>query len=117
MWIFLKNSFLSIVQKPDDIDTLTVRARIKGDIEAVFPEAKVSEGEGTDYRFRARIPREIVAKAMQEQVMTLTASNFKASVSERHRHDAYMGVWSVMYDFQEGYEAGRSGQLNGSSHG
>lgn len=105
MWIFLKNSFLSIVQKPDDIDTLTVRARIRGDIEAAFPEANVSEGEGTDYRFRARIPRELVAKAMHEQVMTLTASNFKASVTERERHNAYMGVWSVMYDFQKQTEA------------
>jgi hypothetical protein len=101
MWIFLNDSMLSIVQKPDDKDTLTVRARIKGDIEAVFPEAKVTEGAGTDYRFRAKIPREIVAKAMFDRVISLSASNFKASVKERKRHDAYMGVWDVMYRHQE----------------
>lgn len=101
MWIFLKDSFLSIVQKPGDSDTLTVRARIKGDIEAVFPDAQVIQGGGTDYRFRAKIPREVVAKAMHDQVMNLTASNFKASVKGKKRHDAYFGVWQVMYQYQE----------------
>lgn len=101
MWIFLSDSFLSIVQKPDDKDTLTVRARIKGDIERVFPSAKVVDGQGTDYRFRAKIPRQEVAQALHDQVMKLTASNFKASVKNRARHDAYMRVWQAMYRYQE----------------
>jgi hypothetical protein len=101
MWIFLSESFLSVVQKPDDTDTLTVRARIKGDIEALFPDAKVTEGAGTDYRFRATIPREVVAKAMADRVMALDYGNFKSSVKDRTRHDAYMGVWDVMYRYQE----------------
>ncbi|MCX8087044.1 MAG: hypothetical protein N3C63_09120 [Rhodocyclaceae bacterium] len=95
------DSFLSIVQKPDDKDTLTVRARIKGDIERVFPGAKVVEGHGTDYRFRAKIPRQEVAQALHDQVMNLTASNFKASVKDRSRHDAYMRVWQAMYRYQQ----------------
>lgn len=101
MWIFLKDSFLSIVQKPGDTDTLTVRARIAGDIEAVFPNAEVIEGAGTDYRYRARIPRETVANAMHDKVMNLSAANFKSSVKNPKRHDAYMGVWQVMYRYQE----------------
>ena len=101
MWLFFHDAMLSIVQKPDDKDTLTVRARIKGDIEAVFPEAKVIEGAGTDYRFRAKLPRELVAKAMFDRVMDLNASNFKASVKDRKRHDAYLAVWRAMYGYQE----------------
>ena len=101
MWLFFSDSMLSIVQKPDDKDTLTVRARIKGDIEAVFPDAKVIEGAGTDYRFRAKVPREVVAKVMFDRVMSLSASNFKASVKDRKRHDAYMDVWDAMYRYQE----------------
>ena len=101
MWIFLSDSFLSIVQKPDDQGMLTVRARIKGDIEAVFPDAKVTEGAGTDYRFRAKVPREVVAKVMFDRVMVLDYSNFKSSVKNRKRHDAYMDAWVAMYRYQE----------------
>lgn len=105
MWIFLKDSFLSIVQKPDDKDTLTVRARIRGDIERVFPSATVVTGSGTDYKFRARIKREEVAQAMHDQVMALTASNFKSSVKDKARHDTYMRVWQAMYRYQEEQDA------------
>lgn len=101
MWLFFSDSMLSIVQKPDDEDTLTVRARIKGDIEAVFPDAEVIEGAGTDYRFRAKVPREVVAKAMFDRVMSLNASNFKASVKNRKRYDVYMEVWDAMFRYQE----------------
>lgn len=101
MWIFLNDSMLSVVQKRDDVETLTVRARIKGDIEAVFPNAQVSEGAGTDYRFRTKLPREVVAQAMFDRVMKLKYSNFKGSVKDRKRHDAYMDVWQAMYSFQE----------------
>lgn len=101
MWLFLSDAMLSIVQKPGDKEVLTVRARIKGDIEAVFPEAKVVEGGGTDYRFRAKIPREEVATAMAEQVRNLSYANFKGSVHEDARHPAYMDVWDVMYLYQE----------------
>jgi hypothetical protein len=74
---------------------------MKGDIEAVFPDAKVTEGAGTDYRFRAKVPREVVAKAMFDRVMALDYENFKSSVNNRKRHDAYMDVWDAMYRYQE----------------
>lgn len=102
MWIFLCNSFLSIVDKGDATgQTLLVRARKAGDIETVFPGAKVIEGGGTDYRFRARIDRERVAQAMADQVRAVTYPNFKGAVKDRNRHDAYMDVWGAMMHFQE----------------
>lgn len=100
MWIFLTNSFISVVQKPGDTDLLTVRARIKGDIEAVFPDAKVEVGKGTDYKFRAKIPRVVVAKVLHDQAMGVTYSNFKGAVKDHKHHDAYMKVWSAMYAVQ-----------------
>ena len=96
MWIFTSKSFISIVQKPGDTDLLTVRARIKGDIEAVFPCAKVEVNKGTDYKYRAKVPRALVADALHAQVMGLTYQNFKSTVKERTHHSAYMDVWSVM---------------------
>jgi len=103
MWIFLPKSMLSIVEKPGDrgTGTLTVRGRIKGDIEAVFPGAVIEADTGTDYRFRAKVPREQVAKAMHEAVMNLNYSNFKGAVKDSKRHDAYMHVWDAMFRFQE----------------
>jgi hypothetical protein len=101
MWIFLNNSFLSIVDKGGDGSTLLVRARREGDIERVFPQAVVERTPHNDYRFRARIDREAVALAMAEAVKGIRYSNFKDSVGERPRHDAYMDVWSAMYRYQQ----------------
>ena len=101
MWIFLTNSFISVVQKPGDTDQLTVRARIEGDIERVFPDAEVQANKGTDYKYRAKVPREAVAKALYDQAMSVNYSNFKSTVKDKKRHDAYMGVWSAMYGVQD----------------
>jgi hypothetical protein len=101
MWIFTSKSFISIVQKPGDTDLLTVRARIAGDIEKIFPGAKVEANKGTDYKYRAKVRREEVAQALHNQVMAVNYPNFKSTVKERKRHDAYMGVWSAMYGGQD----------------
>lgn len=101
MWIFLPESFISVVQKPGDTDTLTVRARIKGDIESVFPEACVEADKGTDYKYRARVSRHAVAQVLHDQVMDLNWGNFKGEVKDRKRHDAYMNVWRAMYAVQD----------------
>jgi hypothetical protein len=97
MWIFLSDSFISVVQKPGDTDLLTVRARVEGDIERVFPDAKVQANKGTDYKYRAKVPRGAVAKALHDQAMSVNYSNFKSTVKDRKRHHAYMSVWSAMY--------------------
>lgn len=100
MWIFLPESFISVVQKPGDTDTLTVRARIHGDIESVFPEAYVEADKGTDYKYRARVSRQAVAQVLHDQVMNLNWDNFKGAVKDRKRHDAYMNVWRAIYAVQ-----------------
>lgn len=102
MWIFMSNSFLSIVDKGDPSGaTLLVRARKKGDIERMFPDAQVVEGAGTDYKYRARIEREAVAQAVAEAIRSVRYPNFKSTVNDRQRHDAYVDVWQAMYRYQE----------------
>ena len=104
MWIFLNNAFLSIVDPDGAYDgrdgpvgtRLLVRGRFKGDIERIFPRAKVTETPSRDYRYRAMIAREEVAKALAEAVMQNGAKNFKGSTKERWRHDTYMRCWTVM---------------------
>lgn len=99
MWIVMNDSFLSIVRHQDKPDTLLVRARKAGEIEAVFPEAETREGEGTDYRFRADISAGRVAEAVAGRIKAIDYDNFKNSVSEKERHDAYMAVWERMWEW------------------
>ncbi|KAB2856245.1 MAG: hypothetical protein F9K46_14460 [Anaerolineae bacterium] len=96
MWIFLPDSFLSIVAHRDLPDHLLVRARKKGDIERVFPEAKVEHTPRADYPYRAPIPRARVAEALAAQAQAIDYDNFKNQVGDDARHDAYFSCWSVM---------------------
>lgn len=107
MWLFLSNAYLSIVDKGGNGDTLLVRARHAGDIERVFPEAEVQSGGGTDYRYRARIDRERVATTIADAVRGIDYGNFKDTVREAERHDAYMDVWSAIYAYQSNADTPR----------
>jgi hypothetical protein len=100
MWVFLNNAFLSIVDPPETCDDLLVRARIRGDIERIFPEAVVEQIPMRDYAYRALVPRKMVANAMREAVLDIGYGNFKNSVEEDSRHSAYARVWGVMNGLQ-----------------
>lgn len=100
MWICFNDAFLSIVAKDCPPDHLLVRARRKGDIERVFPGAKVKESGATDYRYRAVVPRAAVAKVAAERIMSIDYGNFKNSVEDDDLHAAYSRIWGVMYGVQ-----------------
>lgn len=102
MWIFLPNAFLSIVDKGDSTGkTLLVRGHVLGDIERVFPKAKIEVDAGTDYRFRARLPREEVVNVIANSVRNINWKNFKNQVHDYERHKAYEDCWQSMYTLQE----------------
>jgi hypothetical protein len=100
MWICLNDAFLSIVDKECGPDELLVRARRPGDIERIFPRAKVKKSTTTDYLFRAVVPRTDVAEALMVQVMAIDYGNFKDSVKDRRLHDAFARIWSIMAALQ-----------------
>ena len=100
MWIYLNNSFLSIVAKNDNPGLLHVRARREGDIEALFPAERVTATSHRDYAFRADIERTQVELAIRNEVSSIDYTNFKGSVDDGDRHDEYLRVWSVMVDEQ-----------------
>jgi hypothetical protein len=103
MWLFTSKSFLSVVADKDQPDgpKLLVRSRVEGDIEEIFPTADVKETPNGDYRFRAWIPREIVAQAVSRYVDQLSYPNFKNSVTDKQRLHPLMKVWQTMYNHQE----------------
>lgn len=96
MWLVLNDSFMSIVQHKSRRHTLVVRARQAGDIELVFPQARVYETPQNDYRFRAYVARKTVAKAVAREVERIDYHNFKNSVADDERHDAYSAVWLTL---------------------
>jgi len=101
MWICLNNAFLSIVHKDCGPDELLVRARRKGDIEKIFPDAKVTRYTKSDYLYRAVVLKHMVKSAMYDQVMNIDYPNFKDSVDDPLLLDLYHDVWFVMIDAQE----------------
>lgn len=109
MWVYLNDSFLSIVENEGDPDTLLVRSRSAGDIEAVFPEASVEHTPISDYAFRAAISREEVAVGIAKRVFSIDYPNFKNSVKNMDRKITYTSVWGKTVDgfrtgiFSEGF--------------
>ena len=110
MWLITPVGFFSVVQKASDIaaDTLTVRARVRGDLDAMrkhyLPSlGEVQESKTNDYRFRAVAPRADVAAAMASMVNQLKYSNFKnqvAKVQGTARAHLYHDVWDVLHRLQ-----------------
>ena len=111
MWLITPIGFFSVVRKPTDTKnkTLTVRARVRSDLEALqakyLPElGPIQESSVNDYRFRAVAPQAAVAAAMARLAESLDYSNFKDAVKQRQgaaRANLYHGVWDVLYRLQQ----------------
>jgi hypothetical protein len=101
MWLFTTKSFLSIVEHRDRPDVLMVRARIRGDIERYFPNAKVIRDDKADYLFRAILPKHKVAAKLFDVVAEIDYLKFKSSVRDKRREAYYFSVWDTCYLMQE----------------
>lgn len=106
MWIFLNDSFVSVVEDRADSSRLVVRARKEGDVErfvqgAMSAELRVVQTDHADYRFRASVPRRVVARVLEAVALSIDYPNFKDSVDDEDRHDAYLRVWSAALALDE----------------
>lgn len=54
-----------------------------------------------DYAFRATLPRTQAATAIADAIKAIAYPNFKDTVSEHDRHDAYEEMWFTMRELQE----------------
>jgi len=96
--------FFSIVLKRGETD-LTVRARVRGDLEALEKEylpslGPIIAGGGTDYPYRARVDPNALAAAIARMVEEIDYSNFKDTVAARQgveRAHVYGEVWSALH--------------------
>lgn len=118
MWIMTNNGYLSIVSKDCGPAELLVRARRAGDIEKVFPNAKVTRQTDSDYLYRAILPRDVVKQALAAMIDLIDYPNFKDSVEDRSLHAAYVSVWCAMAGLQHPPpEIERAPHLHGSLDG
>lgn len=108
MWLFTAIGFFSVVQKPGQIDELTVRARVARDLDLLrsqyMPELSPTQaGAGTDYPYRAVISHEAFARGMGALARDIHYDNFKREVQRQSgidRAHLYSVVWSTMVKLQ-----------------
>ena len=111
MWLITPIGFFSVVRKPSDakMDTLTIRARVRSDLESLqqllLPNlGEIREGVGTDYPCRATAPRADVAAAFAAMLGSLGYENFKDEVAKRQgkaRAQQYHKVWDVLKSLED----------------
>lgn len=95
--------FFSVVHKSGETD-LTVRARVRSDLEALEKEylpslGPITAGGGTDYPYRARVAPEALAAAIARMVEDIGYANFKDTVAARQgseRAHIYGEIWSAL---------------------
>ncbi len=119
MWLLTTFGFFSIVEKPDDRGTgfVTVRARVRGDIEALrsryLPE--MSEVENTparDYAWRGRVRREDLGRGLARIAQDINYANFETEVAQNMgyaRELVYHDVYETLAALQE-YPPARLGR-------
>ncbi len=80
MWLFTNRGFLSIVRHTDKPNVLVIRSRFQNHIQRIFHKAVVEEDPKRDYRFRAELPANEVAKTISRLVSEISYDNFKGSL-------------------------------------
>ena len=82
MWLFTKNSFISVVQHRERPDDVLVRARAKNHLVRFFAENadQIQRDDEADYRWRLIISKQELAGRISAYVLqSLDYDNFKAS--------------------------------------
>jgi 8-oxo-dGTP pyrophosphatase MutT (NUDIX family) len=111
MWIINRIGFFSVVEKPEDskTKTVTVRARVRSDLDALRAKYLPSLGPtldhgGTDYPFRAKAPKADFADALSRLALDIDYDNFKNEVAKKQGHgraDLYHELWDTLRKLQD----------------
>jgi hypothetical protein len=117
MWIFTNFGFVSAVNHRTKKDTLLVRAREPGVLEALGERhgvnVSVKKTPSADYLYRAEISKRVFAKMISEEIEAIDYPNFKDSFHAAKEentatsHSALMSVWNVMYGLQRALAVNR----------
>ena len=107
MWIMTVDGFYSVVKKPGQEKEITVRSRVKTDLEKLLnklnSEISIQEGVGTDYPFRVVMSQADWGNYVQKAAMDIEYDNFKNTLeySDHYRHEAYFNCWSALTSLEK----------------
>lgn len=114
MWIFLNDAMVSAVAHRTKPGHLMVRARLAGDLERLFPRAKVERTPDADYAYRCTVTRTVFANVVAARAAAIDYPNFKGSLATAKgdqppstymaRSQAYHRTWDAMMDAQQELE-------------
>jgi len=126
MWVMFEDGFVSAVQDRDDAAILRIRSRDRRSLDIMLDKLRLVgqdvEGlepitaEGTDYRWRVIMPRELFGIFLLEVADEISYPNFKDQVTRtrgKKWHDAFMNVWVAMLDTDDGPKYKRGWDLAG----
>jgi len=105
MWVVSNVGFFSIVHKPEDPGELTIRARVREDLEALkefyLPSmSDIIESDDSDYRYRGFASYEAVGAALGEISDDIDYRNFKNEILLKYgaeRATIYSEVWGRLF--------------------
>ena len=102
MWLMQNDGFISAVLDTRDPtgESLVIRARMIEHLMNQFPNEKIIENAGTDYKYRIFITKQKLADLMTRRIMDIDYTNFKNSVGDDRLHNMYADIWSVGYRYQ-----------------
>jgi hypothetical protein len=102
MWVLTTRGFFSVVAHRDDPSLVLVRARVEDDLLSLRDHAPGiepwSEG-GSDYPWRAELPRDEWARVAATLAGEIDYDNFKNAIADRQgyaRAGVYGEVWAVL---------------------
>lgn len=103
MWIASKNGFISIVQHRDYPDQVLFRARVRKDLESLFPKEEIISTPAADYGYRVFVSKQSAVEIISRQVQEIDYPNFKNAIAKtREQKDklyAYHDIWRVMWNY------------------
>ncbi|MEI6446693.1 MAG: hypothetical protein WCO96_02285 [Actinomycetes bacterium] len=91
-----KRGFYSVVAHRDDPSRVLVRARCERDIQALddlIPGAEPQHTPDADYAWRFECQAEQWAAAVTVMAGEIDYPNFKAAITDKAHHRAYLDVW------------------------
>ncbi len=100
MWLFLPDAYISVTEHESEPRLVCVRARVRGDLESLFPEADIAETIDRDYRFATSLPKERVSQVVSLRIAKLNYASFFEAIPDEDRKQAYIQVWGAMYEEQ-----------------
>jgi hypothetical protein len=102
MWVFTKRGFISIIASENSPTIFMVQSRFPGHIEALFPNANVTEAPYGIYRFRAAVQKHIVAETLLDIVEHIDYFTFKDSIPDKRYQEALIDAWTTLNKYDLG---------------